>query len=76
MTKYKPVNEHVIVEKITDEKMVAGIYTGSPEDRYTVVVTQDDSKELLNKEVKLIGEPTLIEGNYYAVAYKDIVAYK
>lgn len=76
MTKYKPVNEHVIVEKTTDEKMVAGIYTGSPEERYVVVVSQDDSRELINKEVKLLNTPTLLEGNYYAVAYKDIVAYK
>ena len=75
MTKYNPVNNHIILEKQTNDQTPSGIYLDKKEESYIVVRTQEDSKELQGKEVVLADPPIHLEGDYYATDYVNIIAY-
>ena len=77
MTNYKPVNNHVILERTIEQPVSStGFIVGGDTEIYTVISTQDDSKELLNKIVYTNKPPIPLGENYYSVAIENIVAYK
>lgn len=77
MTNYRPVNNHVILERTIQQSVSStGFIVGGDTEVYTVISTQDDSKKLLNKIVYTNKPPTPLGENYYSVAIENIVAYK
>lgn len=77
MTEYKPVNNNVVIELITEETTSSGIIlTQNKATYYKVVATNEDCNDILGKLVILSKEPIRIESNFFVAPIDTIVACK
>lgn len=74
---FKPINNCVVLKRSKTEAVSAsGIITDTnAKTLYTVVATNSHTEKLQDKVVYTKEPPTNLDGDYYAIDYKDILAY-